>query len=76
MLYRYENDSYSRGDLLEDAEMRNAIVNSGRVEKLLIGRTKNRELAVGVAREMGVKWLGMRWVKAHFEREEAEQRLI
>jgi hypothetical protein len=68
MLYWYENDLYFRGDLLEDTEMRNAIVNIGGVEKLVVGRTENRELVVGVAREMGVKELGVRWVRAHFER--------
>jgi hypothetical protein len=40
------------------------------VGKLLIGRTENRELAVGVARETGVKWLNVRWVRAHFERQD------
>ena len=29
---------------------------------------------MGVARAMGVKTLSVRWVRAHFEREEAEPR--
>jgi hypothetical protein len=71
MLYRYDNDFYFRGDLLEDVDMRKAILDIGPVELLSIGRTENQELAVGVARAMGVKTLSVRWVRAHFEREGA-----
>jgi hypothetical protein len=74
MLYRYDNDFYFRGDLLEDDDMRKAILDIGPVELLSIGRTESQELAVGVARAMGVKTLRVRWVRAHFEREEAEPR--
>jgi hypothetical protein len=74
MLYRYDNDFYFRGDLLEDVDMRKAILDIGQVELLSIGRTESQELAVGVARAMGVKTLSVRWVRAHFEREEAEPR--
>lgn len=52
--------------------MTNAIVNLGAAESLLIGRTENKELTVGVAKEMGVKCFGVRWVRARFEKKGVE----
>jgi hypothetical protein len=74
MLYRYDNDFYFRGDLLEDDDMRNAILDIGPVQTLCIGRTENQELAVGVARVMRVHTLGVRWARAPFESEQVEPR--
>jgi hypothetical protein len=74
MLYRYENDFYYRGDLLEDDEMRTAIRDMGPVEKLSIARTESKELAMSLAREMEVKELSVKWVRAYFEQEEEDPR--
>jgi hypothetical protein len=74
MLHRYDNDFYYRGDLLEDDDMRKAIIDIGPVEVLSIGRTENQQLAVGVARQMRAKVLRVRWVRLHFERGKLEPR--
>lgn len=72
LLYRYENDIYYRGDLLENDEMRTAIRDLGPVEKLSLGRTESQELAMSLGKEMGVKELSVRWVRAYFERAEED----